>query len=103
MIASKELHRDQPIILGEDYCAPSANIRTEVSHQLGPDNETPIALRLHYVLPDGAGSVWHIKPYDLEPFEAIFAAYQEADPSKSSKKLATSLFKRAPMRQVSRS
>jgi hypothetical protein len=83
-----------PIVLGDNFCRPTSGIEQQVGQLLGPDGTTPFALKLGYILPDGAGSVWHIKPYDLEPYEEIFRSYQEDE-------RATSRFMRNTMGQVS--
>ncbi|KAL7411268.1 hypothetical protein BDY24DRAFT_397237 [Mrakia frigida] len=100
VIKASELSRalSGPAFLGDDFLDPTSGISIVVSRHLGLDGVTPMAEVFRFVLPDGVGSIWHIKPYNLEPFDKVFESYQEMDATKE-KTLASALFRRSAIKQ----
>ncbi|KAL7410824.1 hypothetical protein BDY24DRAFT_168941 [Mrakia frigida] len=92
VVRAEELSRPLtgPSVLGDDFFDSSSGIVLTVGHQLGLAG-LPVALVLRYALPSGAGSVWHVKPYDLEPFNKLFEDYQD--------EASSSLFTRNALQQ----
>lgn len=83
-----------------NYVNPFYKVIGMISDLLTEDDETPLALVHQYTLPDGGGVIYHIRPYNLRPYDEIFEAYQDTTSPDSATKSPSARFKRNSIRQV---